>query len=89
MASKSNLSRNELIEKYRTFSFLYFESRYSAQNRYIYACCMAAVNPSIHQVEYVGYNLDKKDIAIPCSLLLRDGTTVMAGHSLRHRFLCS
>ncbi|MDR3313058.1 MAG: radical SAM protein [Oscillospiraceae bacterium] len=39
---------------------------------------LALVDPAIHQVEYVGYNIDKKDLAIPCSLLLRDGSTVMA-----------
>ncbi len=80
MSNKSNLSRSELIEKYPDISpFVILKADIQRRTVTYTPAAMAAVNPSIHQVEYVGYNLDKKDIAIPCSLLLRDGTTVMAG----------
>lgn len=80
MANKSTLSRHEVIEKYPDISpFVILKTDIQRRTVTYTATALAAVDPSVHQVEYVGYNLDKKDIVIPCSLLLRDGTTVMAG----------
>lgn len=80
MANKSTLSRHEVIEKYSDISpFVILKTDIQRRTISYTAAALAAVDPSIHQVEYVGYNLDKKDIVIPCSLLLRDGTTVMTG----------
>ena len=77
---KSTLSRREVLEKYPDVSpFVILKIDMQLRTVTYTAAALEQVDPSVHQVEYVGYNLDKKDLVIPCSLLLRDGTTVMVG----------
>lgn len=80
MAEKQALSLRDVIAKYPDVSpFAILKADVQRRTVTYTPAALRAVDPSIHQVEYVGYNLDKKDFVIPCSLLLRDGTTVMAG----------
>lgn len=80
MPETKQLTLREVIAKYPDVS-PFAVVKADAQRRTVTytPAALRAVDPDVHQVEYVGYNLDKKDLVIPCSLLLRDGTTVMAG----------
>ncbi len=80
MAEARTLSRSEVIEKYPDVSpFAIIKADIQRRTVQYTPVALAAVDPSVHQVEYIGYNINKKDTAIPCSLMLRDGTTVMSG----------
>ncbi|MDR2053947.1 MAG: hypothetical protein LBP80_11090 [Treponema sp.] len=73
------MTRKEIIEKYPDVSpFVILKTDVQRRSVTYTPAALARVDPSVHQVEYVGYNIDKKDLAVPCSLLLRDGTTIMA-----------
>jgi biotin synthase-related radical SAM superfamily protein len=79
MAETRALPRREVIEKYRDVSpFAIIKADVQRRTVQYTPAALAAVDPSVHQVEYIGYNINKEDMAIPCSLMLRDGTTLMA-----------
>lgn len=73
------LSLQEVISKYKHIS-PYAIIKTDVQRRTVtYAKrALEAVDPTIHQVEYIGYNVDMQTNMIPCSLMLRDGTTIMS-----------
>jgi len=75
----SELTRQEILQKYPGLSpFAILKADVQRRSLTYTPAALALVDPAVHQVEYVGYNIDKKDTAIPCSLLLRDGATVMS-----------
>jgi hypothetical protein len=74
----SELTLQECIEKYPDVSpFTILKTDMQRRAVTFTPAALVAVDPAVHQVEYIGYNIDKKDLAIPCSFMLRDGSTVM------------
>jgi hypothetical protein len=73
-----SLNLKDIISKYKEVSpFVIIKTDVQRRTVTYSKRALEAVNPSIHQVEYIGYNIDMHT-AIPCSLMLRDGTTIMS-----------
>ncbi len=79
MPETAPLTLRQVIEKYPDVS-PYTIIKTDVQRRTVTytPAALAAVDPSVHQVEYIGYNVNLKETAIPCSLLLRDGSSVLS-----------
>ena len=76
---EKTLSLQEVINKYKNISpFVIIKTDVQRRTITYTKRALEVVDPAIHQVEYIGYNVDMQTNAIPCSLMLRDGTTIMS-----------
>jgi hypothetical protein len=79
----SELSRQELIEKYPEVSrFVILKTDLQRRGVTYTERALATVDPKKHQVQFNSWSIDTADyssVLFPVSLLLRDGTVVLAG----------